>query len=118
MIKTGLKRSENNVRGEFPEAIAEIKNFQLQNNRISFELNFYADLEAYNQVKKPVDVMAEPGAIFPENDGIVARKHFSEEASNIESLVPNNETDTLSAQLIDCCYSWLIKNHYEKAERV
>jgi hypothetical protein len=111
MLKIALNRSENGVRAEFPNAVAEIKNFQLQNDRISFELQFYADAEARQMITKPVGV--EPA--FIENGGIVARKHFSEAATVIEAYEADESATTLTGKLISCCYQWLTDKHYPAA---
>lgn len=111
MLKIALARSENGLRAELPNAVAEIKNFQLQNDRISFELQFYADAEARQLIVSPVGV--EP--VFLENGGIVARKCFSEAAKIIEGYQADESATTLTGKLISCCYKWLIDKHYQTA---
>jgi len=111
MLKIALSRSDNGVRAEFPNAVAEIKNFQLQNDRISFELQFYADAEARQLIVSPTMI----DGMHLENGGIVARKHFSETATVVEGYQPDEAATTLTGKLISCCYQWLVDKHYPTA---
>lgn len=120
MFKTALARTENFIRADLPQAVAEIKHFQLQNDRISFELQFYADAEAKALITNPTPGTTPtmmPGAGI-ENGGIVARKHFSESVSVIEGYEPEETATTLTGKLISCCYQWLIDKHYPSAVEI
>lgn len=107
MLTTSLSRVDNFVRADFPNAYGVIKNFQLQNSRISFELQFYADKEAFELIQNPTSA---PN--MPENGGIVARRHFSEDVKVIEGFEPDSSADSLTEKLMSCCYQWLISEHY------
>lgn len=104
MITTSLTRTNNSIRADLPNAVAIIKNMQAQNNRISFEAWFYADAEAYEMISNPNSIS---DAINLENNGIVARKHYSEESSIIESHLDVDDEGSLLAKLEQCCYRWL-----------
>lgn len=120
MFKTALARTENFIRADLPAAVAEIKHFQLQNDRISFELQFYADAEAKTMITNPTPGTTPammPGAGI-ENGGIVARKHFSESVAVIEGYEPEENATTLTGKLISCCYQWLIDKHYPAATEI
>ena len=107
MITTSLTRLSNNYKALFPSAVGEIRNLNVNGNRIDFELQFYADEEARQLLSQ-----TDPNQPFGES-GIVLRQHYSEEVSIIESY---------SSQIIDapglvdslkaCCELWLIDKHY------
>jgi hypothetical protein len=112
MLQTSLSRSQNFIRADLPNAVAQIKNFQLQNDRISFELQFFADKSAKEMIDQPATEMP---VVHAENGGIVARKHFNELTSVIEAYEPDELATTLTGKLISCCYQWLIEKHYPEA---
>lgn len=100
MIKLSLARENNNARFPFPDAVGLVKNFQLNNGRISFELHFYADETATKSISGD-------GLTPMMGDAVIARKMFSADVKMIEAYGDEFSELTPSEKLIECCYSWL-----------
>jgi hypothetical protein len=115
MLQTSLSRSENFIRADLPNAVAVVRNFQLQSDRISFELQFFADKSAKEMIDQPLTEMP---VVLVESGGVVSRKHFNEQVSVIESYQPDESATTLTGKLISCCYKWLLDKHYPAATEI
>lgn len=107
MITTSLARSSNNYKAAFPNAVGEIKNFNVSGNRINFELHFYADAEARQLLNN--------GDMPHMDSGVVMRQHYSEEVSVIEAYKDEAVSTSPTEVLKECCELWLKDNHYPQA---
>lgn len=115
MITTSLARSSNNYKAAFPQAVGEIKNFNVNGTKINFELHFYADAEARQLLAQVTGTATPTPAPMSVDGGIILRKNFSEEVSVIEAYSSEATSTSPTEILKECCELWLKDKHYPEA---
>lgn len=105
MLNLSIPRSKSFCRMDFPQAVGLIRNLQIHQNNVSFELIAYGDETAYNMLTGTQQM----GVMHEANEGMVFKKYFSTEVAKIDEVAPRVTTAGLtpSELMKECCYEYV-----------
>ena len=101
MFNFPVSKEDSKVKVAFPDAVGIIKNVNIQQSRVYFEVVCFGNEEAYNDACDPNNNLDE--------NAIVCRKHFNIEVNDFNIVQTKHEINSVSAvdNIYDTCEAYV-----------